>query len=191
MLKPAMRRQHGISMIEVLVTIVILAFGLLGIAVFQSKANLGSVESYQRAQAVILLDDMTARLQGNIGGSADYVVAEVGTGDTQPTDCSTVAVGAARDLCDWSNALKGAAESDSSSNKVGAMIGARGCITQVQAKNDTSGACIPAIYQVAVAWQGLHATQAPSITCGKDKFGAENYRRLVAAQVTIPLLDCK
>jgi type IV pilus assembly protein PilV len=186
-----MYRQRGISMIEVLVTIVILAFGLLGIAVFQSKANLGSVESYQRAQAVILLDDMTSRLQGNTANSASYVVAEVGTGDTQPADCSTVAAGAARDLCDWSNALKGAAETDNSSKNVGAMIGARGCITQVQAANATAGACIPAIYQVSVAWQGLHATQAPSIACGKDKFGAENYRRLIAAQVTIPLLACK
>lgn len=184
-----MHRQRGISMIEVLVTIVILAFGLLGIAVFQSKANLGSVESYQRAQAVILLDDMTARLQGNIAGSASYVVASVGTGDTQPTDCSTVAVGAARDLCDWSNALKGAAETDNSSNKVGAMIGARGCITQLQAEN--RAACIPAIYQISVAWQGLHATQAPSISCGSGQFGAETYRRLVSAQVTTPLLDCK
>jgi type IV pilus assembly protein PilV len=193
MLRLAMRRQHGISLIEVLITLVILAFGLLGIAVFQSKANLGSVESYQRAQAVILLDDMTFRLQGNPANSAAYVVNEVGTGDTQPADCSGVAVGAARDLCEWSNALKGAAETDNSNNKnIGAMIGARGCITQVQVANTAGGACIPAIYQVAVAWQGLHATQPPSITCGRNKFGTDDsYRRLIAAQVTIPLLACK
>lgn len=186
-----MRRQLGITMIEVLITLVILAFGLLGIAAFQSKANLGSIESYQRAQAVILLDDMSARLQGNILTTADYVVAEVGTGDSQPADCSTIAAGPARDLCDWSNALKGAAEVDKANKNVGAMIGARGCITQVQAANPAAGVCIPAIYQVAVTWQGLHPTQAPTIACGKDKFGADNYRRLIAAQVTIPLLDCK
>lgn len=188
-----MHRQHGISLIEVLITLVILAFGLLGIAVFQSKANLGSVESYQRAQAVILLDDMTYRMQGNTANSAAYMVAELGTGDTQPADCSAVAVGAARDLCEWSNALKGAAETDNTSNKnIGAMIGARGCITQVRAANTVGGACIPAIYQVAVAWQGLHATQSPNIACGQNKFGADDsYRRLISAQVMIPLLDCK
>jgi len=186
-----MRRQHGISMIEVLVTMVILAFGLLGIAVFQSKANLGSVESYQRAQAVILLDDMTARLQANPANSGSYVVAEVGTGDTQPADCTTVAIGAARDLCEWSRTLKGAAETDSSNNKVGAMIGARGCISQVQAPNPADGVCLPGIYQVSVVWQGLHATQAPTLTCGQNKFGADNYRRLIAAQVMIPQLLCK
>ena len=186
-----MHRQQGISMIEVLVTMVILAFGLLGIAVFQSKANLGSIESYQRAQAVILLDDMTARLQANPANGDAYVVAEVGTGDTQPADCSAVAIGAARDLCEWSNTLKGASEADSSNKNVGAMIGARGCVTQVQAPNPANGVCRPGIYQVSVAWPGLHATQAPTITCGKDKFGADNFRRLIAAQVMIPQLLCK
>ncbi|WP_035373133.1 type IV pilus modification PilV family protein [Pseudoduganella violaceinigra] len=186
-----MHRQHGISMIEILVTLVILAFGLLGIAIFQSKASVGSVESYQRAQAVILLDDMSARLQGNPANSAAYVADGIGTGDTQPGDCSTVAVGAARDLCDWSNALKGAAETDHGNAKVGAMIGARGCITQLQAPDPADGKCVPGIYQVAVAWQGLHPTQAPNLDCGKDKFGTETYRRLIAAQVMIPQLACK
>lgn len=186
-----MRRQHGISMIEVLITMVILAFGLLGIAVFQSKANVGSVESYQRAQAVILLDDMSARLQGNPANSGAYVKDNIGTGDTSPADCSTVAAGAARDLCEWSNALKGAAETDSTNKNVGAMIGARGCVTQVQAPNPADGACVPGIYEVSVAWQGLHATQAPSLACGKDQYGADTYRRLIAARVMIPQLACK
>lgn len=188
-----MRRQHGISMIEVLVTIVILAFGLLGIAVFQSKASVGSIESYQRAQAVILLDDMTARLQGNPADSAAYVADDIGTGDARPSDCSNVAVGAARDLCEWSNSLKGAAETDASNKNVGAMIGARGCVSQVQAPNPAAGVCTPGVYRVSVVWQGLHATQAPAaaMACGTGKYGAETYRRLIAADVTIPLLDCK
>jgi type IV pilus assembly protein PilV len=185
-----MRRQHGITLIEVLITLVVLAFGLLGIAVFQSKANVGSIESYQRAQAVILLDDMSARLQGNPANSAAYVADAIGTGDQQPANCSAVAAGATRDLCDWSNSLKGAAETDGST-KVGAMIGARGCVTEVQAPDPTAGVCKPGIYQVAVTWQGLHATQGPSLACGKGQYGDETFRRLIAAQVIIPQLDCK
>jgi type IV pilus assembly protein PilV len=185
-----MRRQGGITMIEVLVTIVILAFGLLGIAVFQSKATVGSIESYQRAQAVILLDDMTARLQGNPDNSPFYESTNIGTGDSQPADCSGLGAGATRDVCEWSNLLKGAAETDSNS-KVGAMIGARGCITVLQAADPTPGVCKPGIVQVAVAWQGLHATQAPAMDCGANQFGDENYRRLIAAQVLIPQLACK
>jgi type IV pilus assembly protein PilV len=188
-----MRRQHGITMIEVLVTMVILAFGLLGIAVFQSKATVGSIESYQRAQAVILMDDMSNRLQGNPAESAGYVADNIGTGDARPSDCSAVAVGAMRDLCEWSNSLKGAAETEPGNKNVGAMIGARGCVTQVQAPDPTEGVCTPGIYQVSVVWQGLHATQAPAaaMTCGSGLYGAETYRRLIAVQVMIPLLECK
>jgi len=190
MLTTTMHRQRGITLIEVLITIVILAFGLLGIAVFQSKASVGSIESYQRAQAVILLDDMTARVQGNPENAAFYESTNIGTGDDQPADCSALGTGATRDVCEWSNLLKGAAETDSDT-KVGAMIGARGCITLLQAADRSAGVCRPGIVQVAVAWQGLHATQAPSLDCGQRQFGDESYRRLISAQVLIPLLDCK
>ena len=54
-------RERGLTLIEVLVTLVILVFGLLGIAAFQAKAQVGSIEAYQRAQAVVLLQDMRAR----------------------------------------------------------------------------------------------------------------------------------
>ena len=47
--------QRGVSLIEVLITMVVVAFGLLGLAAFQAKAQVGSIESYQRAQAAVLL----------------------------------------------------------------------------------------------------------------------------------------
>jgi type IV pilus assembly protein PilV len=190
MLMPSPRRQQGVTLIEVLVSIVILAFGLLGIAVFQSKATVGALESYQRAQAVILLEDMSARLQGNPAQADAYITASAGTGDGQSADCATLAIGAPRDLCEWSSALKGAAETAADRSNVGAMIGARGCVEQVQAANPAAGICTPAIYRVTVAWQGLHPTIAPSLTCGKDLYGEETGRRAIAIQVVAPLLDC-
>jgi type II secretory pathway pseudopilin PulG len=51
--------QQGSSLLEVLITIVILAFGLLGLAAFQSKVQVAEVESYQRAQAILALADMS------------------------------------------------------------------------------------------------------------------------------------
>jgi type IV pilus assembly protein PilV len=190
MLKPAHYRQRGVTLIEVLVTVVILAFGLLGIAVFQSKSQVGSLESYQRAQAVILLEDMGARLQGNHLKTTEYVAMGIGTGDGRPADCSVQASGSARDLCEWSNALKGAAEADQSGGKVGAMIGARGCIEQLQPADRTTGVCKPAVYQVSVTWQGMHQTIAPSLACGQGQYGVDNNRRAIAIQITSPLLDC-
>src|SRR4051794_5784807 len=127
------RQQHGVTLIEVLVTIVILAFGLMGLAGLQSKLDLGMIESYQRAQAIVLLTNLAERVTANRANAAAYVLTDtLGTGDSQPEDCSTVAAGAARDLCEWSNALKGSFEVKSSAN-VGAMTDARGCVTEIQA----------------------------------------------------------
>jgi type IV pilus assembly protein PilV len=198
MLKP---NQAGVTLIEVLVTIVILAFGLLGLAGFQLKAQSAEMESYQRAQAIVLLQDMVERVKAaaaNAAAPADpatvadtYVTTSpLGTGDNQPSSCAGLAAGAPLDQCEWSNALKGAAETAGGSN-VGAMIGAVGCIEQVQVENPASGICTPGIYRVTVAWQGLPPTVAPALTCGQGRFGANDaQRRVVSAQVTLGLPYC-
>lgn len=182
--------QRGISLIEVLVTLVILAFGILGLAGLQLRVQNAEMESYQRAQALVLLNDMVERISAS-GNAAAYVTAgTIGTGDGQPAACSGVAAGAARDICEWSNALKGSAEV-SAAGKVGAMIGARGCITQIQALNGSPGVCTPGIYAVDVAWQGLTGTTAPAKDCGRDAYGADDsLRRLVSAQITVGVPSC-
>lgn len=191
MLKARRFRQRGASLLEVLITIVIVAFGLLGLAGLQSKVQLGEIESYQRAQAILLLSDMTERINTNRSQAASYIVASpVGTGDSQPASCTSLAVGPSRDLCEWSNALKGAGEQKSSAN-VGAMLGARGCITQVQAPDPTPGICTPGIYLVDVAWQGMHRTAASAIICGQGSYGADDaYRRVISSQIVVGLPAC-
>ncbi|MCS0657040.1 type IV pilus modification protein PilV [Massilia terrae] len=189
----SLSRQRGTTLVEVLVTVIILAFGLLGIAALQAKAQVGTVESYQRAQAVVLLQDISARLNSNSGDAASYVTASaVGTGDSEPVDCSTLTGTAAQDLCAWSATLKGAAEVDTASNtKVGAMLGARGCIEELQAQDATPGVCQPGIYRLTVAWQGMHPTKAPSLSCGSGAFGRDDsYRRAIAVQVAVGLPHC-
>ena len=177
-------------MLEVLVTIVILAFGMLGLAGLQSRIFTAEMESYQRAQAVVLMNSMVERINANRTAAATYVGAPLGTGDAQPTDCSGVAAGVARDQCEWSNALKGAAET-SGGNNVGGMIGALGCVTLVQAEVNTLGVCTPGIYLVTVAWQGLNATSSPSATCGQGTFGSDDrFRRTISTRVSIGLPVC-
>jgi type IV pilus assembly protein PilV len=189
--QPRPHASAGLSLVEVLVTVVILAFGLLGIAALQAKMQVGSIESYQRAQAVVLLDDLRARLLGNPAHAADYVTtAPLGTGDSPAADCTTLAIGAARDLCEWSQELQGAAEQTSSGANSGAMIGARGCVEQVQAPDPTAGVCKPGVYRVTVAWQGMHETRASSLACGANQYGPDANRRAIAVQVTIGLPDC-
>ena len=196
-------------MLEVLVTIVILAFGMLGLAGLQSKIFTAEMESYQRAQAVVLVNDMVERLNANRNAvGASYVPADpattttlgtqaLGPTDTQPVACAatpaapTAAQIALRDMCEWSNALKGAAETSGGAS-VGGMIGARGCITRLQAENANAGVCTPGIYLVTVAWQGLNPTSTPAAACGQNAFGSDDrYRRALSARVSIGLPSCQ
>jgi type IV pilus assembly protein PilV len=173
------RGQRGLTMLESLVTIVVLAFGILGLAGMQAKMQSVEVESYARSQALLLLDDMAARLNANRGNAAAYVTASpAGTGDVEPADCSATALGADRDLCEWSNALKGGAELAAGS-AIGAVIGGRGCIEQVPGVD-------PPSFRISVAWQGLTPTIAPSIDCGQGRYGGNDaFRRVVAKVVAI------
>ncbi len=192
------RSQRGTTMLEVLVTIVILAFGMLGLAGLQSKIFSAEMESYQRGQAIVLLNSMIERINANRTVAASYALAAgttLGTGDTQPATCPTTAATpaalVAKDQCEWSNALKGAAET-SGTTKVGGMIGALGCVTQIQAADPTAGLCKPGIYLVSVAWQGLNATSTPPVTCGQGSFGAdERLRRVLSARVSVGLPSCQ
>ena len=187
--------QQGTTLLEVLITIIILAFGLLGLAGLQSKVTLAEMGSYQRGQAVLLLNDMISRINANPDQAllGAYVSGTTfGTGDTtQPASCATLATRAARDQCEWSKELQGAAETSGGGSQVGAMVGARGCITLVQASNPATGICTPGTYQVAVAWQGLSLTAAPHATCGQGLYGDERNRRVIATNVTIGLPNCQ
>lgn len=190
--------QAGMTMLEVLITLVILAFGLLGLAGLHIKIQTLDMEAYQRAQGILLLRDMVERIRANSGNVADYVPVSAstiyGTDDTQPADCTDAAINtqAKRDICEWSNALKGASES-SSGTKVGAMIDGRGCIQQIQAADPSSGVCKPGTYRVTVAWQGLFATTAPSLTCATGKYGIpvnDTLRRAISNDIVVGLPSC-
>ncbi|MBC7513460.1 MAG: type IV pilus modification protein PilV [Herminiimonas sp.] len=178
-------------MIETLVTAVIVSFGLLGIAAFQVKASVGEAESYQRAQAIGLLTDMTERIRANSAAAGAYVSGStIGTGDAQPVSCASIAIGAARDVCEWSNALKGTSEQQSGINN-GGLGNGRGCITQTQAADAGTGVCTPAIYRVSVAWLGSHATIASPTTCGQGAYGTDDsLRRVISAEVVVGLPGC-
>ncbi len=180
--------QRGITMIEVLVSMFILVIGLLGLAALQSRLQVSEMESYQRAQALILLDDMANRIMINRKNAANYV-----TGTSTPLGpgaCPTVTSASSVqeiDANEWCNALQGAAETSTAGN-VGAMIGARGCVTN-PATNE---------YLVTGAWQGLAPiplqTPLANDVCGKGDYdnGAnctnDSCRRAVTTIVRIGTL---
>lgn len=184
------KKQQGFSLFEILISLVILGFGILGLANLQSKLQLSDIETYQRSQAILILSDMANRLKNNASNASDYVSTDpIGTGDEQLTTCTSLS-GADRDICEWSNILKGASE-DLGSDTVGAMKDARGCITQIQTPDSTKGICTPGIYQIDVAWQGMLSTTTPTNTCGQGSYGDdESFRKVISSQITIGLPSC-
>lgn len=195
------RAARGTSLVEVLVTLVITAYGVLGLTGLMNGMQMVETEGFERSQALVLLADMTERISaGNpltATAAAAYadahtagLAAPAGTGDSQPPDCSALAAGGARDVCEWSNALKGAAERIAG-NRVGAMSGARGCVELLTAPDATAGTCTPATFRVSVAWQGQLESAAPASACGRNLYGAkDSMRRVLAQQVTVGLPQC-
>lgn len=175
-----LNRQSGTSMVEVLVSIVIVVLGLLGLAGLQSHAALAQAEAFQRAQAIVLLQDMTDRLNANRNNAYTFITSTaLGTG-LSIEDCSAK-IGVAREKCEWSNALLGASES-AGGVKVGAMTDARGCITRTVAVK-------PEEYEIAVVWQGVTPSKAPGTSCGETLYGSdERFRRALVATVRIACL---
>lgn len=154
-------RERGTSLLEVLITLVVLAIGLLGLAGLQSRLQASEMESYQRAQALVLANDMASRIAANRSNAGNYVTgadSPLGVGGNCPNGGEQVD----DDLREWCEALQGASET-SGGNSVGAMVGGRGCVEDLGAGS----------YRVTVAWQGLVPVSAPTVTCGQNLYDGQ------------------
>jgi len=70
----AKRGQTGFTMLEVLVAIIVLSFGLLGLAGLQADGLRNNTSAYMRSQATLMAYDMLDRMRANMQGveSGDY-----------------------------------------------------------------------------------------------------------------------
>jgi type IV pilus assembly protein PilV len=186
------RAGHGIAgftILEILISLVIVLLGVLGLAGLIIRSNQAEMESYQRVQALALAQDMADRINANRKVASCYsngaTGMQLGTGYSGTPTCAAGSVQqntrAVADMNAWHARLLGSAEVLSGSN-VGAMIGARGCVNQIDAANR--------IYLVSVAWQGLAATSAPAAgnDCGLDQYGDNALRRVVTVTIRIGTL---
>jgi type IV pilus assembly protein PilV len=154
------------------------------LAGLQLKVQAAEDESYQRAQAILLVQDMINRLSANRADAASYVVTTgsggfVGTGDSFSA-CDPTSSRSQQDLCEWSAALKGSAERSAGGASLGAMLDARGCVEQVSTN--------PLVLRVSVAWQSRATLSAPSLVCGQGLYSSEPQRRAIAGIVSVPSL---
>jgi type IV pilus assembly protein PilV len=95
------RSQRGFTLIEILVTVVLISVGLLGVAALQLTTLRGNQEAYVRSQASALANDILDRMRANStnfrSDANPYQVALNGTGDASTR--------AGADLMEWQLAI--------------------------------------------------------------------------------------
>lgn len=171
------RDSRGFTLVEVLVALVMLAFGVLSIARLLARAGEAELEAVQRTQAMALAQDIVDRINSNRANAAQYVGDYVpGDGLQQCAEGAGVSL-ADRDRCQWTNQLAGALVLDEG-RPIGAPLLARGCVV----------ASAPNLYVVAIAWQGVTPTEAPDNGCGEGTFDREANRRVYSTVVQIATL---
>jgi type IV pilus assembly protein PilV len=127
------------------------------------RASQSEVEAFQRAQAMMLAQEMADRINNNLRQAVQYV------GDYVPArtaeDCTAAPSLVAHDGCEWRNRLLGVDTLDGT-RTMGAPMAARGCVISPA----------PNVYIVAVAWQGIVPSEAPDSACGQGAFDASTWR---------------
>ncbi len=108
------RAAAGFALIESMVTIVVIAFGLLGVAGLVSRSFVTEAEANQRTQAQLLLQDMVSRIEANRGNAATYVTGDNGitgyvdvNGNPTLLSCDPASVLVERDRCEWGQMIAG------------------------------------------------------------------------------------
>ena len=107
----SLRRLRGFSMIEVLVTLLIISLALLGTAGLQAYSMRLSQGGQFRTQAVFLVADLAERMEANKAGAVagSYVLANSNVANLLSTACidgaCTPANLATFDLSQWQNAI--------------------------------------------------------------------------------------
>lgn len=189
----------GFTLLEVLVSILVIALGLLGLAGLQTRLQQAEFESYQRAQALVALYSMVDRIKLSRATMPCFAVTTdtaagtpyFGAGSSTLPACAASTSADDNTLADQALAevdsmLKGGAEIKGGA-AAGAILGARGCVSYDSSTELLDGAAAPpaaiagtGIYTVALAWQGLSATTIPGSNCAKNLYSAETQRRVVA-----------
>ena len=188
-------RQRGVSMIEVLIAMLVLAVGMLGTAGLQLTSKRSNMEAKDRSMVTMVAQGFVERMRLNPRQLATYTAAGAGRvldGTTfTAVDCSVACTDAQManlDLYELEQALIGATEQIGGTS-VGGVSEPRACIDGPDGGSAT--------YTVAIAWRGLTRLSDPTIsTCGQgsgayDSAGgaqADVYRRVlvVGTFITVP-----
>lgn len=178
-------RARGVSLIEVLVSLVILSLGVLAVVGLQLVSKRNNADAGQRTIAAQLAYDMAERLRAN-ASTASLPTYIIGTTDAPagnrflpapgsaaaPADCTTAtpcnpAARAARDLYEWEQSLEGAAETVGGQN-TGGLVSPLGCIVQTTSDGGGDG-----VYTIWVVWRGTVPMPVSGATSDCGRLGTQ------------------
>lgn len=97
------RDVRGMSLIEVLVAVLVLAVGMLGVAAMQALALRGGQGSLESSQAVMAANSIIEAMRANRANAAGYVYNGIATCGTVPAAGTSLA---GNDLNNWVTRLK-------------------------------------------------------------------------------------
>jgi type IV pilus assembly protein PilV len=176
--------QRGFSILEVVVTLLVVSIGLFGVARLQALSKSANYEAMQRTSAALLAHDFLERVRANPTALDSYVPAanlgQSSLGAAPALDCAnatapcTPAQLAARDLWAWEQLLDGAQEIRGGASTGGVALPAT-CFT-----GPAGGGA--GMYTLAIAWRGVTALTNPTINdCGaaSGDYGANNASRRI------------
>lgn len=165
-------RSHGVSLIEVMVTLVVVSVGVLGFASLQGQTQMAELQSAEYAYASRMVNSMAEQLRAD----ADYGNKCLGSSynsatTTPPTDmaCATIAhVTTTSSINTWVGELS---QSNVNSITVGGLPDPAGCIgftAAVAADN------MPAMYTIEVTWEGTNELAHVATDCAGSSASMRN-----------------
>jgi type IV pilus assembly protein PilV len=103
------QKQRGFTLVEVLIALLVLSFGLLGIANLQLSGVSTSRASFERSQAALLANEIVERIRANLPAATagNYNLSSGATAATPTSNCIGVSANcspadlAAADLAYW------------------------------------------------------------------------------------------
>lgn len=177
--------QHGFSLIELLVTVVIFSIGLLGAAGLQIVSKRATFAAMQRTTATQVASGLLEDMRANGPALATYVAtAQIGQNSVTAVSsedctninqtCTTTDI-SLRDLNSWETLMDGGMEA-TPDGSVGGLVSPVACIA-----GPVDGSA--GVYVVSVAWRGAVAiADAGIIDCGANsgQYGdANEFRRVI------------
>jgi type IV pilus assembly protein PilV len=96
-------RQRGFNLFEVLVALLVLSFGLLGMAALQNFSMKSTHQSFQRTQATFAIQDIIDRMRANLVGvqNSNYNLPAYTSVAPASPDCSATTCTSSSDLANY------------------------------------------------------------------------------------------